>query len=122
MSSPQPPSNVKFHYVKSNFFRVIHSEGVIGGLTPSREIFLSFFNQRAALPRMIEFAISPEGKLGNELKREGKEGIVREMEVGVLMNVAAAKDLAEFLLSQVKLLEESEPEKKHNESVSTKRD
>jgi hypothetical protein len=118
MPSPQLPTSFKFHYIKSNLFRVIHSEGAIGGLTPSREIFVSLFNERAALPQLVEFAILPEGKLGNEIRREGKDGIVREMEIGVLMDATAAKNLAEFLLGQVKLLEESEPAQK-DDSVST---
>lgn len=121
MPTPQFPTRFQFHYVKSNLFRVIHSEGAIGGLTPSREIFMSLFNERAALPRLIEFEILPEGKLGKEVNREGKDGIVREMEIGVLMDATAAKNLADFLLSQVKLLEESKPETK-DDSISTGRD
>jgi hypothetical protein len=121
MPIPQLPTSIKFHYIKSNLFRVVHSEGAIGGLTPSREIFVSLFNERAALPQLIEFAVEPEGKLGNEIKREGKDGIVREMEIGVLMGATAAKNLAQFLLSQVKLLEESEPATR-DDSISTGRE
>lgn len=120
---PAPPSTVKFHYIKSNLFRVIHSEGAIGGLTPSRQIFISLFNERSALPQVTEFAVSPEGRLGNEVSREGKDGIVREMEIGVLMSATAAKTLADFLLRHVKLLRESEPESdKHDEQVSGERE
>ena len=121
MSDPQVPSSIEFHYVKSNLFRVVRAEGAMGGLTPSREIFVSLFNERAALPKMIQFSVSPEGQLGPEIKREGKSGIVREMEIGVLINAAAAKHLADFLLAQVKLLEESLPEKK-DESVSAEKE
>jgi len=111
MSEPQIPSRVKIHYIKSNLFRVVHSEGAIGGITPNREIFVSLFNERGALPKVIEFAISPEGNLGQEIGREGKEGVVREMEIGVLMSADAAKNLAQFLLHHAKLLEESVPER-----------
>ena len=81
---------------------------------------MSLFNERAALPQLIEFEILPEGKLGREINREGKDGIVREMEIGVLMDAIAAKNLADFLLSQVKLLEESKPATK-DDSISTGR-
>jgi hypothetical protein len=117
MPSRQLPSSVKFHYVKSNLFRVIHTEGVVGGLTPNREIFVALFNQRAALPKIIEFALTPEGQLGNEITREGKEGIVREMEIGISLSEAGAQELATFLLQHVKLLRESEPAKQ-DESIS----
>jgi hypothetical protein len=117
---PAPPSSIQFHYIKSNLFRVIHSEGAMGGLTPNRQIFVSLFNERAAMPKMIEFAVSPEGQLGNEINREGKAGIVRELEIGVLMSPDAAKNLAEFLLGHVKLIEESTPEKQNESSSAGK--
>jgi hypothetical protein len=111
MSAPSELQRVKVHYIKSNLFRVVHSEGAFGGITPNREIFISLFNERGAIPKVIEFAVTPEGELGQELSRDGKEGVVREMEVGILMSADAAKDLADFLLQQVKLLAESVPEK-----------
>ena len=70
---------------------------------------------------MVEFAVSPDGKLGSETSRDGKDGIVREMEIGVLMSATAAKNLAEFLLNHVKLLQESEPEKR-DDSVSSEKE
>jgi hypothetical protein len=108
MSSPLPNS-LKFHYIKGNFFRVVHADGAIGGLTPSRDIFVSLFSQRAALPKMVEFAVSPNGNLGSEISREGKDGIVRDVEIGIVMSAATARDLATFLLEQVEALKESEP-------------
>lgn len=110
MSERTRPSSIMFHYIKSNFFRVIHLDGAIGGVTPSRDIFVSLFSQRGALPKVIEQVVLPDGKLGEETKREGKNGIVREMEVGVTMNANAAKDLADFLYAQIKLLEQSKLE------------
>jgi hypothetical protein len=120
MPDTQLPFSIKFHYVKGNFFRVIHVDGAIGGLTPSRDVFVSLFSQRAALPRMIELAVLPTGGLGGETGREGKEGIVREMEVGIVMSANAAHDLAQFLLEQVKAINESTPEER-GESVRTEK-
>jgi hypothetical protein len=110
MATPQLPSKITFHYIKSHLFRVIHAEGAIGGLTPSREIFFSLFNERGALPQSIEYSISPDGKLGEESRREGKTGIVRETEIGILITAENAKKLSDFLLEQIKLIQESQPE------------
>lgn len=121
MPAPEMPSSIKFHYVKSNAFRVIHTTGAIGGLTPTREIFVALFNERAALPNIIELAVTPDGQLGSEIGRVGKDGLVREMDVGIVMSAAAAKNLADYLLSQVKLLNESVPETR-NESTSAGKD
>lgn len=101
------PSSVKFYFIKSNFFRVVHADGAIGGLTPSRQIFISVYNERAAIPKIIEMNISPDGHLGEEISREGKEGLVREMEMGIILNGHAAELLAETLLESVKALKES---------------
>lgn len=121
MPDTQLPLSIKFHYVKGNFFRVIHVDGAIGGLTPSRDVFVSLFSQRAALPRMIELAVLPTGGLGGETGREGKEGIVREMEVGIVMSADAARDLAHFLLEQVKVFRESTPATQ-GESISREKE
>jgi hypothetical protein len=109
MPGPEVPKSIKFHYIKSTQFRVIHAEGAIGGITPTRDVFISLFNERAALPQMTEFTVSAEGTLGAEIAREGKRGLVREMEVAVLLSATAAKNLAQYLIDQVKLIEESEP-------------
>jgi len=105
-----PSGAVTYHYIKGNFFRVVHADGAIGGLTPNRSIFLSLFSERGAIPQMVEQALNPDGTLGDEKKRMGKEGLVREVEVGAMLSGPAAKRIAEWLLKQVQILEASEPE------------
>jgi hypothetical protein len=114
MPQSELPSSVKFHYIKSNSFRVVHVDGSLGGITPSREIFVSLYSERGALPKMIEWSVSADGSLGEEISREGKDGIVREMDVGLVMTPEIAESLAEFLQYQVKLLKESVQESPEN--------
>jgi hypothetical protein len=111
MSENYPPGAVKFHYLKGNFFRVIHADGAIGGITPSREIFFSLFSERGAIPQLIEQAINADGSLGAEIKTVGKEGIVREIEVGVMVSPKAARRIAAWLAKQAEILDASEPER-----------
>lgn len=112
------PIGVKFHYIKGNFFRVVHVDGGIGGITPGRGIFLALFSERAALPKMVEQALKPDGSLGEEVAREGREGLVREIEVGVMLNASAARLISDWLRDQVTLLEESQPEQPEPSSGS----
>jgi len=114
------PSSVKFHYIKGNLFRVIHVDGAIGGITPQRQVFVSLFSERAALPTLIEYGISPDGVLGEEKLREGKEGLVREMDVGIVLSVEGAKQLAEFLQKQLQVLKESIPEVQDDPATARK--
>jgi hypothetical protein len=119
MSEETSPNAVKFHLVKGNFFRVIHADGAIGGITPAREIFLSLFSERGAIPQLIEQSINADGSLGDEIKRFGKDGIVREIEVGVMLNAQTAKRIAEWLAKQAEILEASEPEPVPEHSTSS---
>jgi hypothetical protein len=119
MSEKTSPNAVKFHLVKGNFFRVIHADGAIGGITPAREIFLSLFSERGAIPQLIEQSINADGSLGEEIKRSGKDGIVREIEVGVMLNAQTAQRIAEWLLKQAEILAASEPETAPETSASS---
>jgi hypothetical protein len=107
MADSASPSNIRFYYEKGNFFRVIHVDGVLGGITPTRNIFVSLYNQRAPLPKVIEQRYLPDGTLGDEVCREGKTGVFREMEIGLVLTPSVAKEIANFLLEQAKLLQES---------------
>jgi hypothetical protein len=107
MAETKPPSSIKLYHEKGSFFRVIHVDGVIGGITPTREIFMSLFSQRMAIPKVIEQALTTEGQLGAEVGREGKSGIFRELEVGVVLTPATAKQIAHWLIQQATIAEQA---------------
>ena len=79
-----PP--VRFHYIKSNTYRVVHVDGVYGGPTPGKLLYVSFYNERFPIPNVIEHAATDIGgdtvALGEETRREGKDGVVREIDFG----------------------------------------
>lgn len=110
MSENTSPNTIKFHLIKGNLFRVIHADGAIGGLTPNRDVFVSLFSERAAIPQLIEQTLNADGSLGPEIKRESKDGIVREVEIGIILNARTAKDLSEWLAKQVEILKASQLE------------
>ena len=103
-SQHQPPKKAKFEYVKGNLFRVVHADGAFGGLTPTGNIHMAIFSQRGAIPNFIEQEIL-DGKLGNEISREGKEWVIRELEVDVIMSIETAKGICTWLEDKIKLLE-----------------
>lgn len=109
MAETKPPSSIKLHHEKGNFFRVIHVDGAIGGITPTREIFMSLFSQRAAIPKVIEQALTTEGQLGAEVGREGKSGIFRELEIGVVLTPTTARQIATWLTQQATIAELGAP-------------
>ncbi|MBZ5613937.1 MAG: hypothetical protein LAO23_08015 [Acidobacteriia bacterium] len=107
MAETKLPSTIKFYHEKGNFFRVIHVDGAIGGLTPTRDIFMSLYSQRVAIPRIIEQRVSLEGQVGEEVHREGKDGIFRELEIGVVLTPTTARQIAEWLIKQATLVEQT---------------
>lgn len=101
---PKAPSksklqSVNFHYIKGPDFRSVHIDGAIGGLTTKGFLHIALFAERAPIPQEITFEVLPDGRLGEEdpNKRVSKEGVIRQMEVDVIVNEETAKDLRNWL-------------------------
>lgn len=97
---------VEFHYIKSNYFRVVHADGVYGGATPKAMIAMNFFSERLPIAQRVVYGVSEDGVLGNEVESErvGKTGVVREVEVEVLIDVPNAEALISWLQTRIKEL------------------
>ncbi len=95
---------IKYHFIKSNFFRVVHCDGVWGGLTSHRNIQMTFFNERNAIPQSTELEVTEDGKAIET--RQGKVGITRELEVDVVLNIETAKALQKWLEEKIRLAED----------------
>lgn len=99
-----PETNkIEVHYIKSSDFRTIFGNGVFGGITPLGQLNINFFSERAAIPKRVVYAA---GKLENpleltEIEREGKDGIVREVQFGILMDMNMAISFRNWLDSKI---------------------
>lgn len=98
--------SIRFHYIKSNAFRVVHADGVYGGISPSLKLQMAFYSERTPIPQAIVHALH-DGELGEEIvtARVSRDGIVREVETNVLMDLDAAKDFALWLISAIEEIE-----------------
>src|SRR5258708_4794489 len=94
---------IKFHYIKGNFFRVIHADGAFGGISPTGDIFFSLFSQRPPIPQLTVQPIKENGELGDEIleDRVTREGFIREIEVGISVRPEVAEALIKFLQDKV---------------------
>jgi len=99
---------VKFHYIKGNFFRVVHVDGVFGGLSPSGDVFASIFSQRPPIPTLTVQPVKEDGQLGDELisERATKDGLVREVEIGLVIRPDVAEVLIKWLQEKVEQYKE----------------
>ena len=103
------PEKLRIEYVKSNHFRVVRVDGAIGGTSPRLELFITFYNERFPIPKVLVYRQTPEGAPGEELsaERETKAGIIREAEVGVTMDLPTAKVFATWLNEKIAELEKT---------------
>jgi hypothetical protein len=113
MSSPPPstgkptPDKIKFDFIKSNYFRTIHADGVWGGVNGHLDIAMAFYSERPAIPQQITVPVE-NGRLGHELeeKRVGRDAVIRDVEIAVTMNIEVARSFRQWLDDQIKAIDE----------------
>lgn len=112
--SPQLP----IHFIKSSSFRVVHASGVWYGGDSQQNLHLTFFNERNPIPKMIVLNLNEKGFITSEdeSKRESKTGIVREMEVDVILSYQAALEFHRTLGENLKALGANLPPRAEEEN------
>ena len=107
-SATELPDTLQFTYFKSNLFRVIHADGAIGGLVHRGSIFMNLFSERLPIPQQQAFQLKQDGRVGDEIneKRVEREGVIREVEVGVVLQLNTAKALRRWLDKYIKKADE----------------
>lgn len=100
----QQSRTLKFDYIKSNYFRVVHADGVWGDVTPNSSIHIAFWNERFPIPKRVTYEIGADGTISDS-KTSTRRGIVREVEVGVILDVETAKILVSWLQDRVEEIE-----------------
>lgn len=113
--SDAPPEvtldSITFHYIKGTQFRVIHVDGAIGSLTPRGLIHAALYSERAAIPQMMVHPLEG-GQLGPAKEIVSKPGIVRELEASLMLDLAAAVSLKDWLnarIDELKAVQASAP-------------
>jgi len=107
---------IAFEYIKSNSFRVMHADGVHGGVSPRLDIHMAVFTERAPFPKEIYHFLKPDGMLGAEdfPNRKGRKGFIREIDADIIMDVQVAKVLVTWLNDKIKQVEDILAVRKEN--------
>ena len=98
---------VSFSYIKSNDFRVIHVDGAIGSVTPRGLIHAALYSERMPIPRLLVHPIGPDGNLMPPVEQDIRPGVVREVEVSLMLDRNAADALLLWLSQQIAELDRS---------------
>lgn len=101
---PDDRDEITFHYVKGNFFRVLHVDGVIGDDTPTGFIHMTVYSERPALPKTSKHKLTADGDLGDPTFT-GKEGFVREMDADLIFDRDTAIAMRDWLDDRIKDME-----------------
>jgi hypothetical protein len=109
MSESEPSAEVKFTYKKGNFYRVIHADGAIGGLSPNgRYIHMCVWSERHSLPKEQVFGVGADHKLEDIPKSvDDIGGVFREIEADVALDYWTARALRKWLDVQIKNFEDA---------------
>lgn len=100
---PEPKTTtdrtLSFDYIKSNLFRVIHADGAIGSITPTGNLHVAFYSERAAIPKRTVHQHFDDGSISDPLAdmTESRESIVREIDVDVVFSSEVLDSLINFL-------------------------
>lgn len=95
------PKQISVHYIKTSSYRTYYIDGIFGGLTPSGKIYAELFLQRQVTPQIVEQKLKSNGELGEIIQRIGKQGIVREIESGIIMDVKTAEIIRDWLDTKI---------------------
>ena len=98
---------IRFDYIKGNYFRVIHVDGVFGGNAPRGFIHMAVWNERWPIPKQTTHELTTEGKAGKEILEERvfRDAIVREVEAQIVMDIPTAKKVTEWLQRKIDFAE-----------------
>lgn len=88
---------VDFHYIKNSDFKTVLADGTISSLTPAGYINLNFYLERFPIPDTITRKVK-DGIVGEEIGQiSNRNGIIREVNVGVVLDIETAKGVAKSL-------------------------
>lgn len=108
--APESPKEVTFHYLKSNSFRVIHCDGVAGAWSPNgRFLHMALFSERMPIPIETVHRLE-DGNLGAEISQTGRQGVVREVDVDVVLTRDIAEKIGKWLTKLVQDFPSNEEE------------
>ena len=79
----QPTQEVVLDYIKGQFFRVVHADGIIGGSTPQGQLHIAFYSERPPIPKRTVHQVSAGGALGSPNSRKnGRARLHRHSQTG----------------------------------------
>lgn len=104
MSKKKNKDIIDFEYTVADDFKVIYSNGAIGGPDTFGQIRFDFYYEYRTLPDKITHEMVGM-KLGDEISRTPKkERYIRERKVGIILTPEKAISIGEWLIDQANIV------------------
>jgi hypothetical protein len=107
MTTRRKPDTVEIEYVKSPVYRVIHVDGAWGGATGAANIRMGVYSEGAKAPDKEIVHITDDKETKETLPATGPIRVTREIEADLVMSLAVAKAVHQWLGSKIDNLEEA---------------
>lgn len=101
MADASAKSHIRYNFIRSANYRDIHIDGIWGGVHPGGYIQMAVFKDKSHLPDVVEYEMREDGRLGNETSRDLPNGITREVEVDIAMNLNVAILMRDWLSERI---------------------
>ena len=99
----EQPRELIFHFIKTQDFRTIHVDGAWGGLSTQGEyIHMAVYSERYPLPQQMKHEVYQDGRVGKEIKRLGREGVIRDVHADLVFDIRTAETIRTWLDSKIK--------------------
>ena len=97
------PTKITFRFKKDGDYRLIPVNGVWGGTTLRGDVMVSLFHESQSLPEAVTHEVTPDDKLGKELKRTPPPiEFQRTLLVGMVLTAEQADSIGLWLQKQAR--------------------
>lgn len=95
---------IDFIYVKPKN-PTLSVNGVYGGPSKFVGIDMHFFYERTPIPNKTIRELNDDGSMGKIIKQDRSEGVIREVQCSINMDIFSAKVFAEWLKEKIEAVE-----------------
>ncbi len=95
------------NYLKSNDYREVHCDGLVGNpITPER-LWISFYSERFPIPRVVGFQSDVKDnqvtidETQSPVFMDSRQGLVRNVEFGIYLDLGVAEKMHDWLGKQI---------------------
>ena len=106
------PRRVVFSFRESPSFRSIDLAGAFGSLTPKGKIYLALYSERNHTPEQSTLLVSENGQVISTEEMKHTPGVLRDVEIGMTMDLDTAVSLRDWLSVQIQDLQKALEDRK----------